>query len=151
RLTALILGDEHLVELFSGPHPDVLDLAALRDHLDQVLDAHARDLGHEDLAAAHELGAADSKLDAALETDPEPCHCAVRDRDAARRALGLEQRDHAAAAADDIAVADHAQYGAARMAVGIPLDEELFSAQLGGPVQVDRIDGLVGADHDHTL
>src|SRR5262249_2946514 len=119
RLAALGLGDEDLVELFSGAHPDVLDLYARGHALAQIHAAHARDLRPEDLAALHAVGAADRELHAVLETDPEPGHGAIGDLDTARRALGLEERDHAPAAADDVAVADDAEHGAARVAVGV--------------------------------
>src|SRR5690242_1738658 len=68
-LSALVLGDQDLVELLTGPDPDLLDPAAGRDRLDQVLDLHAGDLGHEDLAPAHRGRAADGELDPLLKPD----------------------------------------------------------------------------------
>ena len=80
-----------------------------RDGGDEVHDAHARDLRHEDLAAPHQLGAADGERDALLERDPEARHGSIGHRHAAGGALRGEERDHAAAAADDVAVAHHAR------------------------------------------
>ena len=53
--------------------------------------------------------AGEHELDALVERDPEPRHALVRDRQAVG-ALGdeiAEQRHHAAARADDVAVAHH--------------------------------------------
>ena len=64
------------------------------------------------------------------------------------RGLLLEQRDDAAAAADDVAVADDREAGGelvARGRVGVALGEDLLGAELGRAVEVDRVDGLVGA------
>ena len=44
-----------------------------------------------------------------------------------------EQRDHAAAAAHDVAVADAAEPGAGRAAVGVGLDEQLLGHSLVAP------------------
>src|SRR5437867_2003246 len=109
RLAALVLRHEDLVELLPGPDADVVDLAARGERPDEVHDPHARDLGHEDLAAPHQLRRADRELDALLERDPEARHRPVGYRDAAGRALCREQGDHAPAAADDVAVTDAAE------------------------------------------
>src|SRR5215468_7227095 len=116
-LAALVLGDQDLVEFLARPDADQLDPAAGRHGLDQVHHPHAGDLGHEDLAALREPGAADREFDALLQADPEARHPLVRHRDGPRLPLRLEERDHAAAAADDVAVAHHRARRAARMAV----------------------------------
>src|SRR5262245_611073 len=90
-LSTLLFGDERLMQLLAGADADDLDPAARRHRLDEVEDAHAGDLGHEDLAALHQLRAADGKADAVLQAEPEARHAGVRHRDRARRALGGEE------------------------------------------------------------
>src|SRR6266545_299019 len=151
RLAALVLRNEDLVELLAGADPDVLDQAPGRNRLDQIHDPHARDLGDEDLAAPHLLRAADGELDALLEPDPEARHGPVGHGHAPRGALGREERDHAAAAADHIAVAHHGEGGASRVTVHVPLHEELLRAELGGAVEIEGATGLVGTHADYPL
>src|SRR5262249_41127470 len=80
---------------------------------------------------------------------PEASHAGVGDRDFAGPALLEEDRDHASSTAQHVSVADAAEARRAWTSVDIALHEQLFSAQLGGPVEVDRIDSLVGAERDH--
>src|SRR2546426_6683374 len=129
RLAALVLGDEDLVELFTGANTDVLDRTSGRHRRDQVEDPHTGDLWDDDLATPHELGAADRKFHALLEPHPEARHGPIRHRYAARHALGRAEWDHAAPAADDVAVADDTEHGAARAAVRVALNEELLGAR----------------------
>src|SRR5437867_5435276 len=124
RLAALVLRDEDLVELLAGTDADVVDLAAWGDRLDQVHDPHARDLGDEDLAAPHQLRRTDRELDALLERDPEARHRAVGHRHPPARTLRREERHHAPAAADDIAVAHDGEARPPRVTVDVALDEE---------------------------
>src|SRR5262245_14213659 len=151
HLAALVLGDEALVELLPGPDADVVDRAPGRHRGHEVHDAHARNLRHEDLAAPHQLRAADGEVDALGERDPEAGHRPIGHGHAPRRPLRREERDHAAAAPDDVAVAHDAEHGSPRVAVDVALDEKLLAAQLGGAVQIDRVDRLVRADPDDAL
>ena len=68
-------------------------------------------------------------------------------QDAARTPLE-EERNHAAAAADDVAVAHAAEARDAAAAVGVGRDEQLVGAQLARAVQIDRVGRLVGAERD---
>ena len=122
-----------------------------RDRLDQIEDPHARDLRDIDLAAAHHLGASNRERHPLLEADPESGHAGVGHRDGARRTLGGEKWDHAATAADDVAVAHRAEYAAPTVAVGVTLDEELLGTQLRRAVEIDGVRCLVGTERKYAL
>src|SRR5262245_17056459 len=150
-LAALVLGEQNLVELLARPDADELDAAAPRHGPGQLHHPHARELGHKDLAALRKAGAADSKLDALLEPDPESRHAGISHRHRARGSLRAEERDHAAPATDDVAVAYDRRHGAARMTVRIGLDDQFLGTELRRAVEINRIHGLVGADGDDPL
>ena len=58
---------------------------------------------------------------------------------------------HAAAAAHHVAVAHAGKAGGRAGGIGVALHEQLFGRQLGGAVQIDRVDGFVGAERHHLL
>ncbi len=60
-------------------------------------------------------------------------------------ALLQENWDDAAAATDDIAVAYAAKAGAGSGGICVALDKEFLCRQLGGPVEVNRVNGFIGA------
>ena len=62
-----------------------------------------------------------------------------------------EERDHRAAAAHDVAVADHGEAGRVGRGVVVAGDEELVGGELGRAVEVDRGGRLVGGQRDDPL
>src|SRR5690242_1573516 len=105
RFARLVFGEQHFVQFLSGADADVIDFRFGRDGLRQIGDLHAGDLGHEDLATLHALDATNDEPDALVEREPEARHALVSNREAFVLRLFQENRDDAAAAADDIAIA----------------------------------------------
>src|SRR5262249_31116603 len=133
-----------------GPDADHLLLRVGRNRRGELDDPHARNLRDEDLAADHLLCARDHELDGLREGDEEPRHPEIGDRQRAGLPLLQEQRDHAAATADDVAVADAREADRIGGRVRVALDEDLLAAQLRRAVEVDRVHRLVGAEGDRA-
>ena len=130
----------------------VKSICAFRgDGLGQVEDPHAGNLGDEDLAAAHPLDAAEHEADALVERQPEPRHAAVGHGDPAAGPLRAEDRNDASPAAQHVAVAGATEPGSAGGRIGVALHQQFFGAEFRGAVEVDRVDGLVGAQAEHLL
>ena len=55
-----------------------------------------------------------------------------------RLALLEKHGNHAAAAADNVAVAGAGEAGVARAGIGVRLHKHFLGAQLGGAVEIDR-------------
>ena len=75
-----------------------------------------------------------TKRTALVEREPEARHPRIGDGHSPGLALLEEQRDHAAAAADDVAVAHATERSRVRGTIGVAMDEELFGAKLGGAI-----------------
>src|SRR5581483_11347461 len=120
-------------------HADHVETAFGGDGARQIDDVHARNLGHEDLAAVHALETHENEPDRLLQSDPEARHLGVGHRQHAGGAHFLKKRNHAAAAAHDVAVAHHAEARAVAPRVAVGGDEELVGAELGGAVEIDRV------------
>src|SRR5205807_5665549 len=148
-VVGLVFRDKHLVHFLTRANAGEADLAVRGHGPGQIQNAHARNLGHEDLAALHRAQAVDDEVHPLLQSDPEASHSFVGDGNDPGLALFDEQRDHAAAAPDDVAVPGATEAGAAVARVRVPLHEQLFGAQLRRPVQIDGIDGLIGADRQN--
>ena len=103
---------------------------------------------HEYLAALHDLKALEHDIHNALDSDPEAGHLLVRERDDAARTLRPEKLDEAAAAADDVAVADDAYCRHPAAAVGVGRDGELLCGELRRTVEIDRLHRFVGRDQE---
>ena len=84
-------------------------------------------------------------------SNPEAGHARIGDRQLAALAAFLEERHHAAARADDVAVAHHGEARAALASQVVGRDEQLVRAQFGGAVEIDRADRLVGGERNHSL
>ena len=62
-----------------------------------------------------------------------------------------EDGDNASPAAQHVAVARATESGPSWRRIGVTLHQQFFCAKLGCPVQVDRVDRLVGAQAQHFL
>src|SRR5882672_4712622 len=109
RIPRLVVGDQNLVQLFAGPDPDVLDLAAWRNRFRQIEQAHAGNPGNKNLASVHLLQAADHEPHAMLEREPEARHTRIGDRDLAALALLDKNWNHTSPAADHVPIARAAE------------------------------------------
>jgi hypothetical protein len=147
-MARLVLGEQDLVQLLARADADHALLGLRRERSGDVHHPHARALGHEHLAALDEPHAAQDEVDRLVERDPEARHPLVGDVDDPRAGLLAEHRHHAAAAADDVAVAHGREARRAAAGVRHRLREQLLGAQLGRAVEVDRVDGLVGAERE---
>ena len=148
-VAAILLGDQDFVELLSGADADGVDLAVGGDEICQVDNFHRLDFWDEDFAADHDVDAIDDEIDGCGQGDPESGHAFVGQGDFAGGGLFYEQGYDAAAAADDVSVADYAEDGFSGTCPGISVDEDFFGAKFGGAVEVYRVDCFVGADaHD---
>ena len=136
------------MELFPGADADRLEPAPGRDCTRDVDDPRARDLGDKDLAPMQPAERMAHQLHALLERDPEARHPLIGDRNDTGLPAFQEQRNHAAPASHDIAVADDGEARVPRACVGVRGDEDLVGAQLGRTVQVDRVGRLVRAERD---
>ena len=83
----------------------------------------------------HLLDAANHEPDSLLDRDPEAGHAGIGDGDFAALALLLEYWNHAAPAAQHVAVARATESSILRSGVGIRLNKHFFRAQLGRAVQ----------------
>src|SRR5208282_3722381 len=149
RLSRLVFRDQHFVQLLSRTNPDVLDLASGRNRFRQVHQPHAGNLRNKNLAAVHLLQAADDKLHALLQRQPESSHSRIGDRDLPAPALIQKNRDDAAVAAHHVPVARTTEAGI-RASIRIGLHKHFFCAQFGGAIQIDRINRLVGAERQNA-
>ena len=147
-IARLVAGNHHLVQLLAGTDADDVEAALGRHRLRQIDHFHARNLGHEDLAAVHPADRRQHQRHALIERDPEARHVRVGDRQHTAGALRREERNHAAAAADDVPVADAGEPRAGTATVRVGRDEQFVGAQLRRAVEVDRVGGLVGAERD---
>src|SRR5216684_6139181 len=145
-----IFRDQHFVQLLSRTNPDILHLASGSDGLCQVQQSHAGNLGNKNLAAVHLLHAADHKLHALFQRQPESSHSRIGDRDLPAPALFEKNRDHAAPAAHYVTVTRTAEARIFRARVSVGLHKHFFRAQLGGAVQIDRIHRLVGTERHNA-
>ena len=118
-----------------------------------VGDLHARDDGHENLAAAHQLETAEHETDALIEGDPEPRHARIGHRQG-RGALADQpavERHHAAPRVEHVAVTHHGKPRAVLAAQIVGGDEDLIRGQLACAIEIDRADRLVGRQGDDPL
>ncbi len=88
------------------------------------------------------------KTRAILEPDPEPGHARIGDRQLAVLGTLLEERNHAAARSDHIAVTHHRKARTISSRKMITRDKEFVGTQLGRAVEIDRVDRLVGRQRD---
>src|SRR5208282_5028407 len=146
RLPRLVFRDQHLVQLLSRTNPDVLHLAAGSNGLGQVQQSHAGNLGDKNLAAVHLFQAADHKLHALFQRQPESSHARIGNRDLPASPLLQKHRNHAAAAAYDVPIARAAEARIFRTRISVRLHKHFLRAQLGGAIQIDGIHRLVGAE-----
>ena len=145
RIAGFILAQQDLVQFLPWPDPDIFHRAFGSNRPREIHDIHAGDFGDEDLATVHALDAVDDEAHALIQGDPKTGHPPVGDCDFASRALFLEERDHAATTADDVAVTDATKACSSNARVSIALNEQLFGAQLGRAVKISWIDRLVSA------
>ena len=88
---------------------------------------------------------------ALVQRQPEARHAAVGHGDPAAGPLRAEDGDDAAAAAQHVAVAGATEPRSRRRGVGVALHEQLLGAEFRGAVEVDGVDGLVGAQAEHLF
>src|ERR1019366_4825128 len=127
------------MELLTGTDSDALEFRIWRDHLCEIRDAHARNLGHEQLAALHPRERIENELHALGERNPEPGHPFVGDGNLARTFgdEALEERDHTATAAYDVPISYDGEAADASANVCISVHEQLVAHQLCRAVKVD--------------
>src|ERR1022692_205236 len=151
RLPRLIFGKEHLVHLLDGPDANLDDFAVGSHGFGQVRDPHARNLRDEDFSSRHGFDRRQNKSHALLDGHPEACHTRVRYGDPAGLALLTKKRDHASTASHHVSVAYATEANWIATAIGIRLYEQFLGDELGGAVQIDGVDGLVGAQRQDSL
>jgi len=149
-IAGLVFGEQHLVQFFSRPNSDALDLAVRRDGLSDIEQLHAGNFGHEDFAAMHLLQAADHETNALIERDPEAGHARVRQSDFAALALLHEDRHYATAAADNVAIANATESRVLCAGIGVRLHKHLFRTKFGGAIEIDGIDSFVRAERTNS-
>lgn len=159
RRPRLLLVAEHLlVELLAVAKARVLDLNALRsaqlDHAPrQVGDTHRLPhVEHEDLTALASCAGLKDKLARLRDQHEEPYDVRVRHgHGAAGLDLPLEQRDHRAVGAQDVAEARRDELGRSpHRAVALGLVQALhvdLADALAAPHHVRRVHSLVGGHH----
>jgi hypothetical protein len=148
-VACFVLGHHHLVKLLAGTDSDLLDLAVRGNGPRQVGDLHARQDGNEHLAAVHGVNGSEDEFHGLIQGDPEAGHSRVGDGHRPGLPLLAEERDHRTPAPDHVSVPHASEAGAPPSRVGVSLDHDLLGAELGGPVEVHRIHGLVGGEgHD---
>jgi len=151
-VSALVLGDQHLVDLLARADPDDFLPALGGNGPGEIRDRHGRDLGDEDLAAFGDLQYFQNEVHALVESDPEARHTGVGDGETSRPGPLLEEGHHGAAAPHDVSVAhDREDILAADGPVDVGGDEQLVRAELCGAVQINGVDGLVCRQGDDTL
>ena len=111
---------------------------------------HAGNLRNKNLAAVHLLQAADHKLHALLQSQPESRHARIGDRDLPAPPLFQKNRNHAAPASHHVAVTRTTEARISSARIGISLHKHFFRAQLGGAIKIDRIHRLVGAERQNA-
>ena len=146
----LILGDEEFVDLLPWSDASVLDIASRSDDARKICYLHAWNLRDEYLPTTHLLDARNDESNTLVKSNPEPRHSTVCDSKVSGLALVNEQRYHAAPAAHDVSISYTAEPGSPPSTVGIRLYEQLLSHELGGTVEVDRVDCLVRAECNHS-
>src|SRR2546422_176320 len=95
-MNGLFLREKDFVQLLAGPDADHFPFCAGGDRLGQIRHAHARNLRHENLAAEHEIRAAQDETRGLFLRNPKPGHALIGDRERAPFRLLPEYRDHAA-------------------------------------------------------
>ena len=152
-MPGVIHGDHHLVELLSWPDADDPDRQAGCQGFGEVGHLHRGDLRHEDFPAPHDGQGGEDEVDPLAQGDPEARHARVGNRQIPG-ALGdqaLEQGRHRASRADNVPIPDHGEAGADVAGQVVSRHEGLVRGQLGGPIQVGGVAGLVGGQGDDLL
>ena len=119
RVAGVVLGDHGLVQLLAGPDADDPVRQVRRHRAGEIDDVHARDLRHEDLAAVHHRAGRRAR-------SRRPARSVIQNRVMRASVIGrlsapcrdqlAEERNHAAARADDVAVAHHGEARVGRAA-----------------------------------
>src|SRR5580704_8200367 len=133
------------MQFLARPYPDRVYIAARCDCLGHFHQLHTRNLGNKNFAAMHLFDTANHESDSLLARDPEACHAGIGDRYPAALALLLENRNHAATAAQHIAVARTTESSVLRAGIGVRLHEHFLGAEFSRAVQINGIYCLVGA------
>ena len=105
-VAGLVFGEQSFVEFFARADADLGDLATGSDRSDEIEMACSGFLARRLRRPAYASMQPITKPNALIEGKPEAGHVGVGDGDASGLALLAEERDNAAAAADDVAVAD---------------------------------------------
>lgn len=150
---AVVGGTHHFMELLPRPDADDLRRQARGNGLGDVGDPGGRDLGDEDLPSLHAPEGLKDEIDALGKGDEKTGHPGIRDRQLLRSPgdEAPEIGDDGTSRTDDIAVADDGKTGTAGTDEVVAGDEDLVGAELGGPVEVDGVGGLVRREGDHPL
>src|SRR5581483_10978988 len=101
---------------------------------------------HKNLAAVHLLDTTDDESHPLIQSDPEPSHSRLGDRDSSSRALLHKDWNHAAAASCNIAITHATEMRVLFAGVGICLHEHLFCAEFSRTIKIHRIHGFVCAE-----
>ena len=153
---ALLAGHEGLVELLAVAGADDLGAGVaeqLLHRLGQVADGGGVRLLDEQVAGVCVLEREHHQIDGLVQVHQKAGHVGVGDGDGiARLDLVDEQRDHAAAAAHDVAVTGAADGRAAALGrdAGVGVDDVLHHG-LGDAHGVDGVGRLVGREADDAL
>src|ERR1700722_4162315 len=150
RLPRFVIGDQDLVQLLSRTNPYVLNLAAGSYCLGEIQKSHAGNLRHKNLTAMHLFQASDYELNALFQSQPEARHTRIRDGDFGGAPQCQKNRNDASAAAYYVAVPGATESCISSASVGIRVHKHFFGAELGRAVEINRIDGFVGAEGENT-
>jgi len=150
-VTRLVGGQHQLVQLLTGADPDDLLFAVGCDRFGDVHDAGRWDLGDEDFASDRCLEGMKHQVNGLMERDPKPRHSGVGDGNLAARCQAAKKRDDRTSRADDVSVANNAQLRPRMGGVCVALHDDLFLAELGRPIEVDGVDGLVSGQRNDGL
>ena len=166
RLRHVFASDQRLVELLAVACADDLDLGLhgllaqlgallreLENRLRERLDGGRGRLLDEQVAVLAVFPGEEDEIHGILEGHHEPRHAGVRDGEGlAGLDLVDEERDDAATAGHDVAIAGAADGGLRLLAEGASLgDGDLLHEGLGHTHRVDRVGGLVRGEDDDIL
>lgn len=139
------------MELFAFPNPDLPPPATRLHGFRQVRYLEGRDLRDIGLSAAALRQSLEDQVDGFVQGYPESGHPGVGDGQFSGAVIDqlLEEWDDRSPASGHIAVPDDGKTGVVAPGIRVGGDEELVRSQLGGAVEIDRIDSLVrGQGHN---